>query len=318
MIDWWVGGYGADMGGTAQGVGLLRQRPDGSLGFAGVAAVAESPSFLLRAGDLLHAATEGEAMVRSFDAATLVPAGSAPTGGTLPCHLTAVGSAVIVANYGDGSLGVIADSTLVQSIAGAGSGPRAEQVGPHAHSSLLLDSTTLVSADLGADRLHLHDIADGVLTRVSSLAVPPGTGPRDLALLRPGALLVLGEFSCELLVLERSDGGLVVRASVPLPGRQPGDQAAAIASHGDYLYVGLRGSNRIAVLRSGPAGVQPVGWVGCAGDWPRHLAAADGVLHVANQISGSVASFRLGDDGVPVLIRDPEPVPTPTHLLPVG
>ena len=113
----------------------------------------------------------------------------------------------------------------------------------------------------------------------------------------------------------------VLAASVALPGREPGDQAAAIgfSSDGRSVYAGLRGSNQISVLRASDDGrtLTPVGSVSTAGDWPRHLAVDGDVLHVANQLSNTVASFRLGADGMPVLIADPTPVASPTYLLQV-
>jgi len=36
---------------------------------------------------------------------------------------------------------------------------------------------------------------------------------------------------------------------------------------------------------------------------------------VANQVSNSIASFRLGSDGMPSLIAEPTAVPSPNYLL---
>ena len=299
MSTWWVGGYGPDMEGSGTGIGLLSSKDDGSLQYEGAFAEAASPAYLLRRGDVLYAAAEGLGTVESFGLDG-TPLASVSAGGTWPCHLAFAGDLLIVANYRDGSIGVIADGTLAQVI------PSADG---HAHASLLLDDATLVTLDLGLDRLHLHTLPG--VERYASVELPAGTGPRDIAVLPDGRLLVLGELSGQLLSFNWSDGMLVAGASADLPGFVPGDHASGIARHGEFTYVGLRGSNRIAVLN----GLEPVGWVSCQGDWPRYLVASEGVLHVTNQLSNEVASFRLGPDGMPALIGSPTAVASPTHLL---
>jgi 6-phosphogluconolactonase len=326
MTSWWVGGYGADMGGDAGGIGLARQRDDGTLDYLGVVADVASPSFLLRHREHLFAAMEGTGTIESFLVPGLEPDGAVPSGGDSPCQLAVVGDLLVAANYGDGALGVVAlrpDGSLgdpLATVPGAGSGPRPEQDGPHAHASLELDDATFLSLDLGANSIHLHNIGDGAVRRSTTIALPPGTGPRDVTRHPSGQILVLGEFGGELLSFGWADGMLRLVSSTPLPGHATGDQAAGIALWGDFVYLGLRGSNRISVLRLGADGrsFEPVGWVSCEGDWPRHLVAADGLLHVANQRSGSLASFSLGSDGMPSLIAPPSAAPTPTYLLPVG
>ena len=48
MTSYWVGGYGPDMGGSATGIARLESRPDGTLDYRGVAAVAKPSSRLSR------------------------------------------------------------------------------------------------------------------------------------------------------------------------------------------------------------------------------------------------------------------------------
>ena len=326
MPSWWVGGYGPDMGGDTGGIGLARQRDDGALEYVGVVAEVASPSFLLRHREHLFAATEGTGTIESFLVPGLEPDGAVSSGGNSPCQLTVVGDLLVAANYSDGALGVVAlrpDGSLggpVATIPGTGSGPRPEQDGPHAHASLKLDDSTFLSLDLGADSIHLHGISGGEVRRTATVTLPPGTGPRDVTRHPSGQILVLGEFGGELLAFDWAGGMLQLVSSTPLPGHATDDQAAGIAPWGDFVYLGLRGSNRISVLRLGADGrsFEAVGWVSCEGDWPRHLVAADGILHVANQRSGSLASFALGSDGMPALIAPPTAAPTPTYLLPVG
>jgi len=326
MTSWLIGGYGADMGGTATGIGLAEENADGTLRYSGVVAELASPSFLLRHGDRVLATAEGSGYVAAFAGAELAPDGGTESGGIQPCQLAIVGNRVVVSNYFTGTLGLIAlhpDGSLdrlLTTLAGDGSGPLPEQASPHAHAALALDDTTFLSLDLGADRIHVNTDLGDALARAASVAVTPGTAPRDIARHDSGLIYVLGEFGGELLVFDWLPGTLAPVTTVPLPGFVAGDQAAGIAFAGPYVYVGLRGSNQVSVLRASVDGreLHAVGSVSSAGDWPRHLVAHNGVLHVANQQSGTIASFRLAPDGLPTLIADPTPVPTPTFLLAAG
>lgn len=314
---WFIGGYGPQLDGLGTGIGYARERSDGSLEYAGVVATSPSPSYLVESDSHVYSADEANGTVSSFrrNGATLVHDGTVSSGGELPCHLTLLDGALVVANYLSGTVGVIdlAPTGAVGSLRQTLPGPIE---GSHAHSSLLADATTLVTADLGDDSVLLHTLSGTTLTRTGRLAIGAGTGPRDLALTVSGSVVVLGQLDGSLSVVEEVDGVLAVVSSVVLPGVEGRDAAAAIAfGAGGYVYAGLRGSNRVSVARTDGHRIESVGWVSCEGDWPRHLTVDGDVLHVANQRSSTVASFRLGADGLPALIRKPEPVPSPTCLL---
>ena len=51
------------------------------------------------------------------------------------------------------------------------------------------------------------------------------------------------------------------------------------------------------------------------GSWGRHLAVDGDLLHVANQLSNEVTSFRIGTDGIPVQLAPGTPIGSPTYLL---
>lgn len=252
---------------------------------------------------------------------SLEPLGGQPTSGGSPCHVSVTGDRLYVSNYGDGSIDVfplLADGLIgerIQALSSHGSGPNPVQDGPHAHSTLVRGSTVL-SADLGADRVHLHAIENGTLVRAASVPLPPGTGPRDL-LSNAARTLLLGELQGTLFALD--DRGGLVAAGVSAADWVEGDHAAglAVGSSGRFLYTGLRGSNRIAVIRA--SDLSPVGAVPCGGDWPRHLCVIDGdVLLVANQLSSTVAAFRIDAvTGIPHPLGLPVDIASPTFLLPV-
>lgn len=114
-MRFWLGGYTADMGGPARGIGsLLAGGADdasagGGLTFEGDAAAAPSPSWVVRhpSLDVVYAALEGIGKVAAFaqtGEATLARLGPAVEAGEAVCHLAVApdGSALIASCYGDG------------------------------------------------------------------------------------------------------------------------------------------------------------------------------------------------------------------------
>ncbi len=324
----WVGGYTNDMNGTAQGISLLVVAPDGSLENRGVAAAADSPTFLKRAGDLVYSVAEGSAGVAVYrmSGEQLFFHGMQDAAGDLPCSLAVLNnrSALVVACYGSGAIDVhplAPDGSIArtgQTLLGAGSGPWAAQDGPHAHDVLQVDDSTVLTTDLGSDDVYVHSYQGELLTRTGAVKLPTGSGPRDLFLHPSGAVWVLAELSNEIFVLSRGVDGFAISYQVGLPGAEHGDHAAALAlsTDGRFAYSGLRGSDNVSVLAVSDDGsaLMPVGFVGCGGSWPRHLVVDGPWLRVANQLSNSVVTFAIGDDGMPVEHSSLR-IPSPAYLL---
>jgi len=317
----YVGSYTADMGGTATGISALGSRHDGSLEYLGTAVTADSPSYLAAHGDVVYAAAEATGRVEAYrrgEGFALELVASAVAGGVAPCHIARYGDTVVAACYVDGALGVLdADPlALVQALDAHGGGPHPAQDGPHAHATFALDASTILSADLGADAVHVHTRAQGRLTRTRTIGLPAGTGPRDFLRHPSGLVLVLGELGLTVTAL---DDALETVAVVELAGGEPGDHAAALSTSADgrFVYAGLRGSNRISIVEVAGTSLNPVGFIDAEGDWPRHHVVDGDLMHVAHERSNSVASFRISADGIPRLISPPIRVPSPIFLLEV-
>jgi 6-phosphogluconolactonase (cycloisomerase 2 family) len=316
-----VGGYGPDMGGTAAGIATAASAPHGLV--LGDGPECASPSWLAVRGERMVAALEGEGALAWFrrEGEAWRADGVTALGGSYPCHAAFLDDdTVAVACYGDGAIVVArrGEQLPAQRIDGSGSGPLPAQEGPHAHHVHVLPDGRVLTLDLGADRLHVHERgADGLLTRVDSLALPAGTGPRDLHALPSGELALLGEWSCEVLVLDPAGREFEIMQILTLPGATPGqDQAAAlgVSVDGRFLYAGIRGADRIAVIALDDDGLRALDSVPSGGSWPRHLLVDGELLHVANQISNAVATFRIGADGIPVPLATTA-APSPTCVI---
>ncbi len=298
-----VGGWGIDMPGRAEGISVVR-RTDAGLEPTGELLEAASPSWIAVRGDRMVATLEGSGSLAWFarSGEGWDPDGVTALGGDGPCHAAFLDDdTVVVACYGDGAviLARAGEPAPLQRLDGAGSGPLPAQDGPHAHHVLPLADGRILTLDLGADLLHVHSRdADGLLVRERSVALPSGTGPRDLALLPSGALALLGEWSCEVLVLDAET--LEVRSSVALPGSTRGDDQAsglALTEDGRTLFAGIRGANRIAVLAVEGDELRAIDSVPSGGEWPRHVFVDGDLLHVSNQHSDVVATFAIDDSG---------------------
>jgi 6-phosphogluconolactonase len=314
------------MGGFSRGISAVRLAEKG-LQFVGVGAVTSSPSYLIHSTvpGVIYAVDEANGRVEAFrrkpKSTTLVSMGGQATSGSLPCHLAATQEWLYACNYGTGQVDVFplaADGSIGevrQTLTTTGAGPKPEQDGSHPHSTLAFGDTAVV-ADLGTDRVGVYRWTDGVLGLESSLELPPGTGPRDLAVSPvAGKIFLVGELGGAVFVLGGGRNLQVVKAGGS--GAAPGDHAAGLVVDptGRFLYTALRGSNRVVAIDA--TTLEPIADLPSGGDVPRGLCIVGNLLFVANQNSGTLAAFQLDPQtGVPMMVGTPLFIDSPTCLLP--
>ncbi|WP_336629102.1 MULTISPECIES: lactonase family protein [unclassified Microbacterium] len=126
MTRFWVGGYGVDMEGPADGIGLLavdEGHGPTTLAYRGAVAPAPSPSWLAQHPtlDVVYAVLEGSGEVAAFartGESALRPVGRPVAAGQYVCHLAVApdGRFLVASCYGDGRvvrIGLDADGGLV-------------------------------------------------------------------------------------------------------------------------------------------------------------------------------------------------------------
>ncbi|WP_083447216.1 lactonase family protein [Achromobacter spanius] len=230
----------------------------------------------------------------------------------------------------DGSLGAV--SGIVKE---TGSGPRPEQQSAHPH-MVLFDPTGLrvLATDLGSDRINLFTFEDGDLSLAGRTELPPGSGPRHLALHPDGALLyVVNELDASVSCHGYDViAGRVLEPRHTVPATPSGftgtGNAAALLIHpsGRFLYVSTRRvqndhpqADSIAVFDIGADGaLTPLQFWTEGLRFPRALALAPdgGALYALNQKGDSI--LRLGIDAKTGRLGSPQVVaqaPTPVCLV---
>lgn len=164
-----------------------------------------------------------------------------------------------VATYSIDEGGEIGSLVDVQVLTGHGKDPNFSlqagghaQSGPHAH-CVAIDPTRryAVVCDKGTDRMLVYELGDQ-LNLVSTLALPPETGPRHIAFGKGRRAYATIEFSSELAVLdfdtERGELDLVERVSTVADDYTGPNEPAELRVHpnGRFVYVNNRGEDTFA------------------------------------------------------------------------
>lgn len=315
--------------------GVYRARLDmatGALSSPELAATVTSPSFLAvhPSRPFLYAVNEmgkfgdkptGAVSAFAIDARTgaLTLLNQESSGGSGPAHLTVTrgGTAVLVANYGGGSVASLpigSDGRLkpaVSVIAHQGSSVHPKrQTRPYAH-SINVDAADrfAYAADLGADRIFIYRLeATGALATATppSVALAPGSGPRHFAFhpARPYAY-VINELSLTVTAFSRdtNTGALTEVQTVgtlpPGVASDPGFSTAEVVVHpsGRFLFGSNRGHDSIVVFAIDDATgrLTLVEHEPTQGNFPRGFGVdpTGTYLLAANQRSDLVVVFRI-------------------------
>ena len=138
-----------------------------------------------------------------------------PTLGADPCYITAMGNAIITANYSSGSLSVLnKNKTFPFNInfeSKIGHDINRQEC-PHLHCvHITPDQQHLIAADLGSDNLYLYSIfpeledQSQMLKLKQTIELPPGSGPRHITFSKDGNFLyLLNELSGTLMTFTYS------------------------------------------------------------------------------------------------------------------
>ena len=317
-------------------------------GLAGWARVGEAtqPTFLAwgpQRSTLLAVEELPEGRVASFSTGNPTRAGrrdsllrlsTRATGGGAPCHVAVSGeSLVAVSNYAGGNLALLhlgPDGALSERL-----DLHDHRLAPtntaHAHSAYFVGGgEELIAADLGVDAIFRYGLGGDTLAPLpqTTVALPPGTGPRHIAVAPDGdRYYVVNEYGSSVTLVEglgTATHRVVETVSTLPPERVDAENYpshVALSDDGRWLYVANRGDNSLAVFRvNGRTGqlrlrqAVPVG-----GDWPRHFAISPGggYLVVANQRSNNVVLFRRSRRAGKLTLSDRvvAPVPQPMCVL---
>lgn len=224
--------------------------------------------------------------------------GAQGTGGSAPCYLALHPSlnVLAVANYGDGSVGLlqldrgsgrILELNDVARPVGRGVDPE-RQAGPHAHCALFDEiGQYLFHVDLGADRIWRHRVDNGRFQDMEvAFEAPPGSGPRHLVMHPDGRhALLLSELSGELMLLARRDGRFELVHAI---GTSPEPTETNLGGHlamgpGGVILVSNRGHDSLAAFVVADGRLEPRGWEPTGDASPRHFHIGQSGVSVAHE-----------------------------------
>lgn len=192
-----------------------------------------------------------------------------------------------------------------------------------AHATAELPDGRIASTDLGHDAVRVwRRTRAGALALDHTVALPLGVGPRHLVTHPSGHVHVITEYSTEVFTLGRHGESWRLLAGIPAvaDGIEEGDHPSELSrsASGAHLYASIRGSNRLSAIAVGGDGAQlrAIGDRDCGGENPRHHLVNGGLIHVANQDSHRVSTFRLEESGRVGAELSRLDVGSPSALLP--
>lgn len=307
-----LGGYGADLGGSAEGFGVLTAGDadsplaSGPLGVADAVAGAASPSWVARHPhlDVVYATLEGQGAVQAFrrtGETTFAPLGRPVAVGAAPCHVLALPQALIVSCWGDGAVVRVAlDAAGRPGAAVAWAAVDAGAEPEDTDRTRYDDALRAVRAAVGEDAAHLlpePTEVDAVPDAGNATAQARVSRAHQAALVGPG-LLATTDLGLDLVRFWRTDGE-AQRVRLPA-GTGPRHMVWHPSGH---LYVVTEHSGEVFTLGQNPTGswriVGGVSLGGMPGDAAAELALShDGeVLYAGLRGSDTIATLRVLGSG---------------------
>ena len=242
--------------------------------------------------------------------------GAMNQGGGGPCQVTLThdGKYLLTANYGSGSLSVVAlnDSGIPEKVTDK------LLFGEKSHPHMVLFNPVrdvYYMSDLGLDRIYIFraEINEGILlgSDMPFIQMEEGSGPRHMVLDKACRnLYVINELSSTVSIVDITAKVPVLKQTIStLPEGYSGKNYCAdihLAPSGKFLYGSNRGHNSIVTFKVARNGMlTPEGHTPCGGDWPRNFAVAPGdrFFVVANQRSGELSVVPYSGKGNPESIR---------------
>ncbi|SMQ83787.1 6-phosphogluconolactonase [Bacillus sp. OV166] len=341
----YIGYIGTYTKGDSKGIySFTLDTTEGRIADINEAAQLENPTYLTISKDnryLYSVAKKGEeGGVVSFSIegdGTLTEQNRQMLPGSSPCHVSvdSKNRYAFSANYHKGSV----ESYLINEEDGSvqpaasiikheGSGPDPRQEKPHTHyAGVTPDENYLAVVELGIDALITYAInSDGTLTKANLLPLKAGSGPRHLVFHPNGKFAYLmTEFSSEVIVLtyHPENGHFTEKQYIStLPADfSENNQGSAIhiSSDGNFVYVGNRGHNSIAVFRVDveTGELSFVELTSTEGDWPRDFMfdPTEKFIVASNQESSNLVLFaRDEESGKLTLIESDIVVPYPVCI----
>ena len=326
---------------NSKGIYKAAINPEGKFMELTLAAHARNPSWLTKTkdGHFLIALSEQESGSLSsytINGDSLKLLSTIENIGMHPCHISANKEHTIaVSNYSSGDIGIFSinkQGILVKqdTLAFTGKGPHERQEAPHAHSTEFINNKTLVTADLGTDRLWITEInSTGLKSSLSltdSMALPAGAGPRHLVM-HPDTsrFYVINELNSTVCVLNRDNttGAYnIIQEITTLPDDFSGESWCAeiqLDHTGKYLYASNRGHQSLAIyeVEQTKGTLRPIGFEPVRGDWPRNFVITpdNQYLIVANERSDNLVCFKRDLSTGKLSYTDELKVPEPVCLL---
>ncbi|HEX7899331.1 MAG TPA: lactonase family protein [Planctomycetota bacterium] len=334
-------------------------RDTGALTPAGIVEMGTSPSCLAlnAAGTRLYSANEtdriGDDKQGSVSAFGVDRADGTPTllntvrsGGAGPTYVSVHpgGKHLLVANYFGGSVAVLpilpdgrlGDASDVKVDSGPIGPRRAVHAPPgsfafsghdrtHAHMIQADPSGRFVlHVDLGLDTIFVWGFADGRLSPKSSVALPPGDGPRHVHFHPNGRWLYsIQEEGSTLVLFDYDDGRLTARQTIStLPPGFAGSNFCSeilVSADGRFVYAGNRLHDSIGIFAVGPDGrLSFVGEEWTRGNYPRSFTfdPTGRFLYCCNQRADHVTIFRVDRaSGGLAFTGHYAPVGNPSHVV---